>query len=105
MPDVNVHIDVLSAQTGVSRFLELNRLSGWTYDKSENLVPGSRELLEFSHLLIEAESESDPRLTVYGSTHDILYHASAFDRIDFTPRSPYWLTFKFRPRIFILKRT
>lgn len=108
---MNVHIDVLSAQTGISRFLEINRDSGWIYNKSENLIPGSSDMLQFTHLLVEAESESDPRIKQYGSTHLIQYFASAFNGLDFSKsisnKYPFLLSipkFRYVPKIFILKR-
>ncbi|KAI0215585.1 Dol-P-Man:Man(7)GlcNAc(2)-PP-Dol alpha-1,6-mannosyltransferase [Lamellibrachia satsuma] len=49
--DVSVHIDVASAQTGVSRFGQLH--PSWRYDKTEGLPPGGLEMNQFSHLLVD----------------------------------------------------
>lgn len=53
--EVHLHIDVYPAQTGVSRFLELN--PNWIYNKTENIDKLSSEYSQFSHLLIEHKDE------------------------------------------------
>ena len=49
---VNVHIDVYAAQTGVSRFLQVN--DGWTYNKTEDLDTETLAA-SFTHLLVESQ--------------------------------------------------
>ncbi|KAK9891148.1 hypothetical protein WA026_013464 [Henosepilachna vigintioctopunctata] len=46
---VNVHISNLAAQTGVSRFTQIN--DNWTYSKTENLLPGSQQMYEYTHIM------------------------------------------------------
>lgn len=101
--ELKIHIDVFSAQTGISRFMELNRVN-WVYDKIEGLKPGSKEMLNFSHLLIEAESDTDPRLQPYKSSHKILYFVKAYNGIYLSRTFVPMVKIKKVPKIFILKK-
>ncbi|XP_026469016.1 dol-P-Man:Man(7)GlcNAc(2)-PP-Dol alpha-1,6-mannosyltransferase [Ctenocephalides felis] len=99
---VNVHIDNLSAQTGVSRFTQIN--PNWIYNKTEHLVPGSREMMEFTHLLVEAKSKYSSNLKPYSTSHDVLDVIDGFSHISFNYNLLPPIKIKTKPAIYILQR-
>nr|CAH0109712.1 unnamed protein product [Daphnia galeata] len=98
---ISVHIDVLAAQTGISRFGQIH--NHWIYDKTENLKAGSLELRMFDYLITEARSKHAYNLRPYLETHDIVGHVEGFSHI----RSSYHhfppIRIKTKPCLFILK--
>ncbi|XP_061178921.1 dol-P-Man:Man(7)GlcNAc(2)-PP-Dol alpha-1,6-mannosyltransferase-like [Saccostrea echinata] len=95
---INLHIDVAAAQTGVTRFTQIN--SKWRYNKTEDILPGSQEMLDFSHLFVS----DDDILQFYQSTHSVIAKIDGFDtlRVDIRSLPPIVVTTK--PKIWILKR-
>uniref|UniRef100_A0A3Q0RFC7 Mannosyltransferase n=1 Tax=Amphilophus citrinellus TaxID=61819 RepID=A0A3Q0RFC7_AMPCI len=76
--DVFVHIDTYAAETGVSRFLELNK--NWRYDKREDLNPSSPEIQMYSHLLMEANVT---KIQLVQDTHQPLAFIDGYSNIAF----------------------
>ncbi|CAG7725517.1 unnamed protein product [Allacma fusca] len=75
---LNLHIDVYSAQTGISRFMELS--PNWRYNKSEIIVPGSEEMMEFTHLIVGAEDIQSRYM--YYKTHETIISVEGYSGID-----------------------
>lgn len=100
--DVHVHIDVYSAQTGVSRFGQINER--WIYNKTENLTPGSAEMMSFTHLLIEASAVQNDRTKIYDSTHEVIDVVNCYSHTSFNLKSFPPLEMYTKTCIFILRR-
>nr|XP_006823073.1 PREDICTED: dol-P-Man:Man(7)GlcNAc(2)-PP-Dol alpha-1,6-mannosyltransferase-like [Saccoglossus kowalevskii] len=98
---VHIHIDVQSAQTGISRFMQIN--PEWIYNKTEDLVPGSKDMMSFSHLMLGATDKTSKQLTPYKDSHDILFQISAFSglAIDRKLKQPF---IKREQNIFVLQK-
>ncbi|XP_022081245.1 dol-P-Man:Man(7)GlcNAc(2)-PP-Dol alpha-1,6-mannosyltransferase-like [Acanthaster planci] len=97
---VHVHIDVATAQTGVTRFTQVNR--HWIYNKTENLPPGGPDVMAFTHLCVGASSRPDVSSAVrpYRSTHNIVAVVQGFSGISLR-ESPY---IKMEPKIYVLEK-
>ncbi|XP_051746111.1 dol-P-Man:Man(7)GlcNAc(2)-PP-Dol alpha-1,6-mannosyltransferase [Ctenopharyngodon idella] len=97
--DVSLHIDALAAQTGVSRFLELN--SNWSYDKKEDLTLEDPVMKTYSHLLMEANTT---KILLLKDSHKPLvfipgYQSLAFEVSHFPP-----LKIKLNNKLVLLER-
>ncbi|XP_060745173.1 dol-P-Man:Man(7)GlcNAc(2)-PP-Dol alpha-1,6-mannosyltransferase isoform X1 [Tachysurus vachellii] len=74
--EVNLHIDVFAAQTGVSRFLELN--NKWRYDKREDVMPTDPLIKTYSHVLMEANTTL---VSLLSSSHRPLIYIQGYERL------------------------
>uniref|UniRef100_U5EW52 Mannosyltransferase n=1 Tax=Corethrella appendiculata TaxID=1370023 RepID=U5EW52_9DIPT len=99
--NVAIHIDNLAAQTGVSRFTEIN--PDWIYDKEEHLKACDKKLLKFDYLLIEAKDKYSHEMRIFSQTHEILEFIECFYSIGLQMRS-FPVRIKTRPCIYILQR-
>ncbi|XP_034944147.1 homeobox protein 13 [Chelonus insularis] len=99
---VSVHIDVLTAQTGVSRFTQVN--PSWKYSKQENISYDDPEILQFTYLLMEAKSKYSPTIKPYLTTYEIVDSIDGFSHIALNYNMIPPIRIKTRPMIFIMKR-
>ncbi|KAG0717188.1 putative Dol-P-Man:Man(7)GlcNAc(2)-PP-Dol alpha-1,6-mannosyltransferase [Chionoecetes opilio] len=99
--NVHVHIDNFAAQTGVSRFTQLN--DHWRWNKTENLKAGSKEMRSFSHLMVEAKSKYSYNLKHYTSSHDVIASIEAFSHLSFNYQQFPPVKVRVKPALFILK--
>ncbi|GAA6105791.1 dol-P-Man:Man(7)GlcNAc(2)-PP-Dol alpha-1,6-mannosyltransferase isoform X1 [Tachysurus ichikawai] len=74
--EVYLHIDVFAAQTGVSRFLELN--NKWRYDKREDVRPTDPLIKTYSHVLMEANTTL---VSLLSSSHRPLIYIQGYERL------------------------
>lgn len=97
--NVSVHIDVFSAENGVSRFLQFDH---WTYNKTENLTID--DLIHFDYLLVESTSDEDQRLKPFLSRgFHILDFVRAFNGF-YLDQQKFFLRMRSIPKIYLLEK-
>ncbi|KAJ8713916.1 hypothetical protein PYW08_007536 [Mythimna loreyi] len=99
-PFVHVHICNLAAQTGVTRYTQIN--DRWMYSKNESLP---FELLQdYTHLLVEAKSKYSSNLKSFAQTHTILDSIESFSQVAMHYKLMPPVKIKTKPALFILER-
>ncbi|KAH8407214.1 hypothetical protein KR222_010534 [Zaprionus bogoriensis] len=102
-PNVSVHIANLAAQSGVSRFMEIQ--SSWTYSKDESMNYTRAEIARYSHLLVEAKNKHNTELwTALQDDFDIMEFVDCFNSIGIQYNSFLPIRIKTKPCIGILKK-
>lgn len=99
--DAYVHIDIYCAQTGVSRFGQMN--PNWRYSKEEAFDSNSEKML-FTHLLLEGKSVYSSSVLPFRDSHKLLFTVEAFHnlKVDYTSFPPVHVRTK--PKAMILRR-
>jgi len=97
---LNIHLDVLACQTGVSRFTQ--EVPGWLYDKTENLT--EEELGRFTHLVIAGQHKYTLQLKPFLESHKFIGQVDSFSgvKINYTSFPP--VTVETKPALYILKK-
>ncbi|CAG9789147.1 unnamed protein product [Diatraea saccharalis] len=99
-PFVHVHISNLAAQTGVTRFTQIN--DNWIYSKNESLE--INQLQEYTHLLLEAKSKYSSNIKAFAHTHLILDSIETFSQVAVNYKLMPPVRIKTKPAIFVLER-
>ncbi|KAG5670491.1 hypothetical protein PVAND_000753 [Polypedilum vanderplanki] len=100
--NVTIHIDNLTAQTGVTRFTEI--YSNWTYRKDENLKAGDAELHNFNYLLVEVKNRFSPEMKLLAQTHEKIELIECFSNIGVHYASFFPIRIRTKPCIMIMKK-
>ena len=98
----SVHIDVPSAMTGVSRFLEQDQ-NGWKYSKDENLGKVQSNYYNFDYLITGDPTLHSIRSGSGNGMWSVAHVSNIFSGIDL--RFTNGTLFKVRPSIYVLKKT
>ncbi|XP_052090662.1 probable Dol-P-Man:Man(7)GlcNAc(2)-PP-Dol alpha-1,6-mannosyltransferase isoform X1 [Mytilus californianus] len=96
--NVNLHIDVKNAQTGISRFTQI--LPHWKYSKEEDLPANGEKMKSFTHLLIGNQTV----LPYYKQSHKIIHTVEAFHKIQPQRNLKHPIQIKLHPEIWILEK-
>lgn len=100
--NVSIHIDNLTAQSGVTRFTEIH--VNWTYSKDEHLKAGDEELHKFDYLLTEVKNKYSPEMRFLQQTHEKIELVECFSNIGVHYTSLLPIKIRTKPCIMILKR-
>lgn len=100
--NVSVHIDNLTAQSGVTRFTEI--YTNWTYRKDEDLKAGDEELHKFDFLLVEMKNKYSPEMRFLLQTHEKIELIECFSNIGVHYTSFFPIKIRTKPCIMIMRK-
>ncbi|CAO1426933.1 unnamed protein product [Diamesa tonsa] len=100
--NITIHIDNLTAQSGVSRFTQIN--ANWTYSKDETLKAGDEDLHRFDYLLAEVKNKYSPEMRYLQQTHEKLEVVECFSNIGIHYTSLLPVKIRTKPCIMIMRR-
>ncbi|XP_017057649.2 probable Dol-P-Man:Man(7)GlcNAc(2)-PP-Dol alpha-1,6-mannosyltransferase [Drosophila ficusphila] len=101
--NVSVHISNLAAQSGASRFMEIQE--EWIYSKDESMNYTQADLEEYTHLLVEAKNKQNTELWAsLQNEFDTLEFIDCFNSIGIQYNSLLPVRIKTKPCIGILKK-
>ncbi|ALC45461.1 CG8412 [Drosophila busckii] len=102
-PNVSVHIANLAAQSGVSRFMEVN--DNWIYSKDETMNYTQAEMARYSHLLVETKNKQNSELwLIMQQDFETVEFVDCFNSIGIQYNSLLPVRIKTKPCIGILKK-
>lgn len=84
--------------------LLMERTLCYSYSKQENFTIDDPEMLQFTHLLMEAKSKYSPNIKPYLKTHDIIDSIDGFSHVTLNNNILLPMKIKTKPSIFIMKR-
>ena len=76
----------------------------FSYNKTEDLTPGSADMLSFSHLMIGALSDNRSELAPYVTTHTVLHTVSSYSGLRLSWKEFPFLHIKTKETLWILKK-
>lgn len=100
--DANIHIDVFCAQTGISRFGQVN--PKWRYNKTEGIHNKNLAMMDFTHLLVNARSEFSSNIKHFRHTHTVLTSIQSFSHLNFNYNSILPISVRTKTSVLILKK-
>ena len=77
----------------------------FSYNKTEDLVPGGADMASFTHIMLGALSEKRSELAPYISSHTILHSVPSFTGFGVSWKTFPFLRIKTKETLWILKKT
>lgn len=100
--NITVHIGNLAAQSGVTRFTEIN--PNWIYSKEENLRAEHKKLHDFDYILFESKNKYSLEMKLMQTTHEIIEYIDCFNSIGLQYNAVFPVKIRTKPCLVILQK-